>query len=403
MSQKDGSLRIPSLPRSARRARKTLRRGWTTGACAAAAAKAAAIALQSGAFPEAVDIPLPRGGRAVFSVAEGWLSENEATAVVIKDAGDDPDVTHGARITVTLSPRQEPGLAYRAGPGVGVVTLPGLGLEVGEPAINPVPRQMIAAAIGEVVSLDSSGFLVTVAVPGGEEMAAKTSNPRLGIVGGISILGTTGIVKPFSTAAWRASVAQAVDIAAARNLDTVVLATGSRTDRAAQRYFSHLDPGCFIEVGDFTGFAIRRAAKKGLETVVLVAMPGKLAKLASGIGMTHWTRSQVPLEVFVEAVREVGGPSDLAEQVSRAKTARHAFEILSSAGFEELLDDLCRRAEAHFAEYAPGPRYGVVAVDPDGERIVGAGPNGKKLEAGRGSVRLGSIEDLLTSSRSDAG
>src|SRR6266498_1626252 len=242
-------LREPELPRTAKVAARTLRTGWTTGTCAAAAAKAAATALLSGLPVVRVEIGLPRSARRVsFPVARCELGDGWAEAVVVKDAGDDPDVTNGAQLTARLSLRAEPGLRLEGGEGVGTVTRPGLGLVVGGPAINPVPRRQITAAVGEALDLDDGGALVVISVPDGEWMARKTTNPRLGIVGGISILGTTGIVRPFSTAAWRASVEQAIDVIAAEGLDTVVLSTGGRTERAAMRLHPDLDEVCFVEV-----------------------------------------------------------------------------------------------------------------------------------------------------------
>lgn len=420
-------MKTPSIPRSARRARKTLRTGWTTGACAAAAAKAAAMALSTGRLPETVDIPLPKGGRAAFHVAEGTvraagasagasgasaqaaeggaagtgaadkresIASGEATAVVIKDAGDDPDVTHGAHVTVTLRPSAQPGLCFSAGPGVGVVTQPGLGLPVGEPAINPGPRRMIEAAIAEVFDLSRGGFDVVVSVPGGEAMAKKTSNPRLGIVGGISILGTTGIVRPFSTAAWRASVAQAIDVVAARGMHTLVLSTGTRTDAGAQELLPWLEPVCFVEVGDFTGFAVRRAARRGIREVVFFGMIGKLAKLASGVAMTHWTKSQVEVAFLAEVTEASGAPPEVVRAVAEARTARHVYEIWEASGDMKPLDYLCSAVEENLAAYAPGPSYAVVALDFAGRQPVGAGPNGSDLR-----TSVGELAEYIASAR----
>src|SRR3954447_12647654 len=258
---------------------KALRTGWTTGTCAAAAAKAATSALATGEQVPVIDTPLPGGNRVSLPVDSYDVSQTgeapaRATAVVVKDAGDDPDVTHGAHLTATVSWRDTPGIELDGGIGVGVVTKAGLGLEVGGPAINPVPRQQIRDAVGEVVALDSTGVRVVVSVPEGERMARKTTNARLGILGGISILGTTGIVRPFSTASWRASVVQAVAVMAAQQETTLVLATGGRTEKGAMALLPDLPEVCFVEVGDFTGAALRRAVAAGLERVVFVGMAG---------------------------------------------------------------------------------------------------------------------------------
>src|SRR5919202_1510999 len=297
----------PSMPPSMQRVKgEKLRTGWTTGSCAAAAAKAAAKALLSGEAQEEVDIKLPRKGeerRVRFAVERCKVGEGWAEAVVVKDAGDDPDVTDGAHLTALVSWREEPGLELDRGEGVGVVTRPGLGLPIGGPAINAVPRRMISSSVEEVLDPDEIGLRVVISVPGGEKMAEKTTNARLGIVGGISILGTTGIVRPFSTAAWAASVVQAIDVMGAQDLDTFVLSTGGLTERAAMRLLPYLEEVCFIEVGDFTGQAIRRAVENGLERGFFVGMVGKLAKLVEGVIMTQLTRSKVDNELLAEITR----------------------------------------------------------------------------------------------------
>ncbi|MHB8467064.1 MAG: cobalt-precorrin-5B (C(1))-methyltransferase, partial [Acidimicrobiales bacterium] len=291
----------PELSDDAAVRRTGLRTGWSTGTCASAAAKAAVIGLRTGVPPATVEVALPGGDRVTFAVEA--VAAN--AAIVVKDAGDDPDCTDGARMTAVAAWTDGP-LALRAGPGIGTVTMPGLGLEIGEPSITPVPRRMIAAAIAEAMGDDARGVTVTFSVPGGEEMAAHTSNGRLGIVGGISILGTTGIVRPFSTAAYRASVVQQIAVAAAQGAREIVLATGSRSDDAAQRLRPDLPAVCFVEVGDYTGVALRRAVSAGIERAVWVGMVGKIAKLAAGILMTHFHRSAVDADVLEAAAVEAG-------------------------------------------------------------------------------------------------
>jgi cobalt-precorrin-5B (C1)-methyltransferase len=345
-------LREPDLPRTAKVRRTGLRTGWTTGACAAAAAKAAATALASGGLPASVEIGLPAGRRVVFAVAScrllpvppGRGGGARAEAVVIKDAGDDPDVTHGAQLTALVSWRPAAGLDLDGGEGVGVVTKPGLGLEVGGPAITPVPRQMITQSVGEAIDLAERGVRVVISVPGGEVMARKTTNARLGILGGISILGTTGIVRPFSTASWRASVEQAVSVLAAQGAPAAILCTGGRTEKGAMALLPGLPEVCFIEVGDFTGAALRRVLEQGVSRVVFVGMAGKLAKLAAGVLMTHYTRSKVSTDLLADITRAVGGADDLVAQVAAANTARHAVELWSGAGLLPAAGaDLCHR------------------------------------------------------------
>jgi cobalt-precorrin-5B (C1)-methyltransferase len=363
-------LREPDLPRTAKVRTGPLRTGWTTGTCASAAAKAATAALLTQQVQDTVEVVLPAGRRVQFDVARCDVEQSRAEAVVVKDAGDDPDVTHGAHLTATVRWHPEPGLVLEGGVGVGVVTKPGLGLEVGGPAINPVPRRMIRDNVGEVVDLSARGVRVVVSVPDGELRARKTTNARLGILGGISILGTTGVVRPFSTASWRASVVQAVDVMAAQGEPTLVLATGGRTEKAAQRLLPDLPEVCFVEVGDFTGAALRQAAGKGLRDVVFVGMAGKLTKLASGVLMTHYTRSRVDVSVLAEITAEVD-PA-LVDAVRAANTARHAYELWEAAGV--LLpcgDRLCARVAKVLTRFSGLPAR-VAMVDPQGARAVAA-------------------------------
>jgi len=365
-------LREPDLPRTMTVRKRALRTGWTTGTCSAAAAKAAAIALTSGDMPATVDTPLPTGDRVTLPVDSYEVGPGRATAVVVKDAGDDPDVTHGAHLTGTVLWRDRAGIELEGGVGVGVVTMPGLGLEVGGPAINATPRAQIAAAVGEVVDLAARGVRVVISVPEGERMARKTTNARLGILGGISILGTTGIVRPFSTESWRSSVVQAISVMAAQGEQTLVLSTGGRTEKAAMRLRPDLPEVCFVEVGDFTGAALRRAVESGLRDVLFVGMAGKLTKLAAGVLMTHYTRSKVDLALLAEITREAGGPEELAETVGVANTARHAYEMWEEAGLLAACGGLlCRRVKGNLERFSAGAlSAAVVLVDPNGRRTV---------------------------------
>ena len=378
--RKEPELLEPDLPRTAKVRKQALRTGWTTGTCAAAAAKAATTALATGEIQETTEIGLPDGRRVRFGVDECALTPTQAEAVVVKDAGDDPDVTHGARLTATVRWRAEPGLELDGGVGVGVVTKPGLGLELGGPAINPVPRAMITQSVGEAVDLSKQGVRVVISVPDGERMARKTTNARLGIIGGISILGTTGIVRPFSTASWRASVEQAISVLAAQGEDTVVLCTGGRTEKGAMRLLPQLPEVCFVEVGDFTGAALRRAVEYGLARVVFAGMAGKLTKLAAGVLMTHYTRSKVSLALLEDVTLKAGGPTDLAERVANANTARHAAELWDEAGLlaaagRELCDRAARVLSRFCAELAvpeekAAPEIQVIMVDFTGQTKI---------------------------------
>ena len=365
-------LREPDLPRTAKVRTGPLRSGWTTGTCSAAAAKAATTALLTQRPQTTVEVVLPEERLVSFAVERCDVTADSAEAVVVKDAGDDPDVTHGAHLTATVRWAAEPGLRLEGGVGVGVVTKPGLGLEVGGAAINPVPRQMIRENVGAVVDLEQRGVRITISVPDGERRAKKTTNARLGILGGISILGTTGVVRPFSTESWRASVVQAVSVMAAQGEPTLVLATGGRTEKAAIRMLPDLPEVCFVEVGDFTGAALRKAVDEGLTDVVFVGMAGKLTKLASGVLMTHYTRSAVDPAVLVEVTRSLTTDAALIAGVTGANPARHAYEQWEAAGLLRPAGDaLCRRVADVLHRFS-GLTARVAMVDPAGGRVVAA-------------------------------
>lgn len=377
----DRSTVEPELSDEVAARRRGLRTGFTTGTCASAAAKAAALGLVTGAVPGTVEVALPRGQRVSFAVeGAGPVREGgPAAAVVVKDAGDDPDCTDGARMTATVSwlPDDAPGASeLLAGEGIGTVTKPGLGLAVGQPAINPVPRRMILAALDEVDGVrggktDGRAVRVVFSVPGGEAMSTKTTNERLGIVGGISILGTTGIVRPFSTAAYRASVVQQIDVAAAQGERTIVLCTGSRSEQAALRLFAHLDPVCVVEVGDFTGIALRHCAAHGVERVAIVAMVGKITKLAAGVMMTHFHRSEVDTELLARVAEETGAPPAALAAATETATARHFFEVCVAEGALAPLVRLCQlaalRCRAHGGDRI---EVEVTMVDFEGAEVV---------------------------------
>lgn len=274
-----------------------------------------------------MEVGLPSGRRVSFPVE--W--DDQDRAVVVKDAGDDPDCTDGARMTAGVR-WSAPGEVTRllAGPGIGTVTEPGLGLAVGEPAIDPVPRRMILQALGEVSSAD---VVVNFSVPGGRAMSAQTTNSRLGIIGGISILGASGVVRPFSTASYRASVVQQIDVAAARGERHMVLATGARSEAAAERCSPDLVPVCFVEVGDFTGIAVRRCGHHGIPAVTFVGMAGKIAELAAGVMMTHCHRSDVDTALLACLPVESGAPPVVVETATATATARHFFEACVTQSF----------------------------------------------------------------------
>ena len=360
----------------ARRSRGN-RTGFTTGANSAAAAAAATLGLVRGAVPDAVECVLPNTTRVHFTIRDGQVDGDHAHAVSIKDAGDDPDATHGARLTADVRRIRRGGgvVILAGGRGVGVVTKPGLGLAVGGPAINPVPRRNIidnVRAAGAPILEVGDGLEVTISVPGGEEMARKTLNARLGILGGISILGTTGIVRPYSTAAFRASVIQAIDVAANQGQTCVVFTTGGRTEKCAMRAFPDLDEACFVQMGDFVKAAFTTAVRQGMRHIVVGAMIGKLTKIAQGLSVTHAWREEVDRELIAAAAAEVGAPPALAAEIRAAETARFAAERLSELGLAVAFHRaLAGRAICSLRQRYPGPhRLTVLACNFEGVPIV---------------------------------
>ena len=358
------------------RSRRGLREGFTTGACATAASVGATRALLHQKPVSSVTIHLPIGRDATFAMAQCEIAADSARCGVIKDAGDDPDVTHGAEIISTVSWREGPGLELAGGPGVGIVTRPGLGLEVGGPAINPVPRRMITehvqAEAGAVLA--QRGLRVEISVPRGEEMAQKTLNARLGILGGISILGTTGIVKPWSTASWRASVLQAIDVAAANGQDHVVLATGGRTERYSMQRFPHLPELAFIEMGEFTGVALKRCVEQQVRHVTLAGMIGKFSKLAKGHFMTHVAGNQVDVAFLADLAASCGASADIVSEIRAANTARHVQEIAQANGLGAMFARIAELVRQRSLELVAGKLdIHCVLFDPDGGVLGTAG------------------------------
>ncbi len=296
-----------------------LKRGWTTGACATAAVKAAFAALLKGEFPDPVSIRLPKGQTPAFALALEGKGDGWARAGIIKDAGDDPDVTHGCLVVATVWRTKKPGIEFVAGEGVGQVTLPGLPVEVGEPAINPVPRQMIKQVVEEFAV--SGGARIEISIPDGEQLAKKTFNPRLGIVGGLSILGTTGIVNPFSCSAWIASIHSAIDVARMAGLTHLVGSTGSTSEEAAQQLFG-LDDLAMIDMGDFAGGLLKYLRRNPVERVTIAGGMAKMTKLAQGALDLHSGRSQVDFDWLSGLVAD----KQLRQRIIKANTV---LEVVS--------------------------------------------------------------------------
>lgn len=311
-----------------------LRRGWTTGACATAATRAAYSALLTGAFPDPVAIALPGGQRPSFALARERLAEGEAMAAIVKDAGDDPDVTHHALVVATVRPGAPgSGVVFRAGEGVGTVTRPGLALGPGEPAINPGPRRMIAATVAELAQAHGAAgdLAVEIAIPGGADLAKRTMNGRLGIAGGLSILGTSGIVVPYSCAAWIASIRQGIDVARAAGLDHVAAATGS-TSEAAVRARYGLPEVALIDMGDFAGGMLKHLRDHPIARLTIAGGFAKLAKLAAGEMDLHSGRSQVDFDRLAGWLAELGADPALGLRARQARTAAEVLGLARAAG-----------------------------------------------------------------------
>ncbi|WCK56473.1 cobalt-precorrin-5B (C(1))-methyltransferase [Aneurinibacillus sp. Ricciae_BoGa-3] len=322
---------------------KPMREGYTTGACAAAATKAALTALITGEYQTESTILLPIGRLVTFTVEQLSLTAEYAAAAIRKDGGDDPDATHGALIFATVSWADGNGILLDGGQGVGRATKPGLPIAVGEAAINPVPRKMITEAAAEVLVHHAlnKGVKVVISVPDGEEIAKKTLNARLGILGGISILGTRGIVVPFSTSAYKASIVQALQVAQANLCTHVVITTGGRSEKLAMEQFSHLPEESFIEMGDFVGFTLKQCKRLGFINVSLVGMMGKFSKVAQGVMMVHSKSAPVDFDFLSRVASEAGAAAELIEAVKGAHSASLVGDLMLEHNCPSFFDVLC--------------------------------------------------------------
>lgn len=356
------------------RERPPLRRGWTTGACATAATKAAYVGLVSGRFPDPVEITLP-AGTVAFALATEQLRDGAATAGVVKDAGDDPDVTHGALVLATVRRAHlGTGVAFRAGAGVGTVTKPGLPVAVGEPAINPVPRAMMRAALAEAAAAlhDRDDVTVEIGIRGGEELARRTLNPRLGILGGLSILGTTGVVIPYSCSAWIAGIREGIDVARALGIEHVAGATGTTSEATVARFYD-LPESALIDMGDFAGGMLKYLRRHPIPRVTIAGGFAKIAKLAQGCLDLHARRSELDRDALAALATARGAPAVLAERISGANTGLEALQLADAAGIA-LAEAVARGALASArAVLADAPiALDVLIVDRDGAPIAHA-------------------------------
>lgn len=337
-----------------------LRTGFTTGACAAAAARAAARVFQAGpSMPlklSSIDSILPNRQEVRFALQLcGWEGEY-AVCSIIKDGGDDPDCTHGAEIIAKVKLTRDDKFELVGGTGVAMVTRPGLGLPVGESAINPVPRQNIEEMVRlEMAKGPYRGAWVEISCPDGEERAKKTLNARLGLIGGISILGTTGIVLPYSTSAFIASVIQAIQLAHADGLEDLVFTTGGRSEQYAMRLLPHLPESAFIQVGDYVGIGLRHAVRNQMRRVYIVAMMGKLSKMADGRMMTHASASEVNMELLARLAAQLGASPEQITEIQGANTARHVLEICQKHGLMQLPHLICVKTKEVCQKFAREP------------------------------------------------
>jgi cobalt-precorrin-5B (C1)-methyltransferase len=357
-------------------AKSALRRGWTTGACAAAAARAAFEALVTGTFPDPVTIALPKGQRPSFALAHRARDAASATAGVIKDAGDDPDVTHGALILATVTAGAVgSGVTFRAGKGVGMITRAGLSLPPGEPAINPGPRAMIARAIADAADHvgGATDVVVTISVPNGEALAAKTLNARLGIVGGISILGTTGVVVPFSCAAWIHSIHRGIDVARAAGLTHLAASTGSTSEDAVRAMYD-LPETALIDMGDFAGGTLKYLRQHPVKRLTIAGGFGKLTKLAAGHLDLHSKTSRVDVDGLAMLAYELGADAGALTRIRASASAGEALTIAAAGGWK-LADAVAARARGvALAALAGDMDVDVVVFDRAGTMIGHAGP-----------------------------
>ncbi len=332
---------------------KELRYGWTTGACATAATKAALTALFGGEFPDPVTITLPKGQEPAFALATEKLDADFAEVSIIKDAGDDPDVTHLARIISTV--RKGPpasGIVFKAGDGVGTVTKEGLPIKVGEPAINPVPRQMMTEVAQTVSSSfgQSADLEIEISVENGEELAKHTMNGRLGILGGISILGTTGIVVPYSCAAWIASIHRGIDVARAAGETHLAASTGSTSEKAVAELYG-LQETALLDMGDFAGGVLKYLKKHPVGKLSIAGGFAKMTKLAQGHMDLHSGRSSVDFTWLAEQMRELGADESLVDQTRSANTAMQVLELARQAKLP-LAAQIARKAKEKAVEVA---------------------------------------------------
>jgi cobalt-precorrin-5B (C1)-methyltransferase len=318
----------------------SLRKGYTTGSCAQGAAKAATLMLLGRRRIDEVEVETPSGTKLLLPVVDTELGDQSACCGIVKDSGDDPDVTDGARIYATVRFTDTPGVTLRGGKGVGIATKPGLAVPVGEHAINPTPREMILRDVSGLLP-DGQGAEVTITVPEGEALAEKTYNPRLGIKGGISIIGTTGIVEPKSINAYRTSLSLQLDVVKAQGTEKVTLVLGYVGERFCKTAL-HLPEDSFVKIGDHVGYMLDQCAEKGFKDVLLVGHIGKLVKVAGGQFNTHFRFGDRRIEIIVDHARRCGVDQKIIEAILRETTAEATIDLLREHGMMSVFDDIAK-------------------------------------------------------------
>ncbi len=336
-----------------------LKTGLTTGTSASAATKSALLSLLTNISTQNVQITLPKGKVVTMKISWTKFGDDSVTCAVIKDGGDDPDATHGAEICSTVQLTNNIGeIVVDGGIGVGRVTKPGLGLSIGAPAINPVPMKMIIQSLSDVLGIydkimKNNGLSVIISVPAGEEIAKKTDNPRLGILGGISILGTTGIVLPYSTASFAASIRQSIDVGLALSSDVFILTTGGRSEDFCKSLFgtTYADHS-YVQMGDFAGYSVKQCYEKKVKKVIIAGFIGKLTKIAMGVKQTHVRGSHVNMDFMAKLALECNVSEKVIGLIKNANTARHVSEIIDSYQITGYYDLLCKYAYNQMCHYS---------------------------------------------------
>ena len=336
-----------------------LKTGLSTGTCASAATKAALLSLLTKTLTKDVQITLPKGKVVAMNISWTKFKDNYVTSAVIKDGGDDPDATHGAEICSTVKLSENIGkIVVDGGIGVGRVTKPGLGLVIGTAAINPVPMKMIIQSVNDVFEIydkviKKNGLNIIISVPAGEEIAKKTDNPRLGIIGGISILGTTGLVLPYSTASFAASIRQSLDVGLALGSDVFILTTGGRSEDFCKNLFPSTYPDhSYVQMGDFAGYSVKQCYEKKVKKVIIAGFVGKLTKIAMGVKQTHVRGSHVNMDFMAKLALECNVSEKVISLIKNANTARHVSEIIDSNVVPGYYDLLCKYAFNQMSVYS---------------------------------------------------